>query len=407
MPKLLLNRKPTVADCLKSGAGRYNFGDSLYLAVRGSSAIWEYQFRAAGKLKSMCLGSAVARAPGDAPITLTAAREARAKAWLARKMGETATANSNSLQGAPVAAGKRFSQAAEDYLRDHRSEWAEKQHGDHERRLRLHALAKLGSKYCSRITVDDVANVLRPIWTGPNHGRGAKLRGLIETILNAQELPQPTVAAWSRLQHKLPKTDAETVNRASLDYAKLPALLAELAADDSTAARAIRFATLTGARQMEAVAAKWGEFDLEARVWEVPASRMKARVRHFVPLSDAALECLGEPGAPDDFVFKNDRGDGHLPHSLTGPKLAEFKRTNEDGAPITLHGMRATFATWAEDNGFAEKVIDLALAHKERDQVKAAYLRSEMHKPRKKLLDAWGIFATKANLRSARRAAGR
>ena len=237
---------------------------------------------------------------------------------------------------------------------------------------------------------------MRPIWTGPNHGRGSKLRGLIETILNAQEaLQQPTVAAWSRLQHKLPKTEVKTVNRASLDYSKLPALMGELAADDSTAVRAIRFAILTGTRQMEAIAAKWSEIDLEARVWEIPAERMKVKAaRHFVPLSDAAIACLGEPGAPEDFVFPADRGDGHLRHSATGPKLAEFKRTNEDGQPVTLHGMRSTFATWSEDSGFAEKVIDLALAHKERDQVKAAYLRSEMHEPRRKLLDAWGEFAT-------------
>ena len=69
--------------------------------------------------------------------------------------------------------------------------------------------------------------------------------------------------------------------------------------------------------------------------------------------------------------------------------------------------MRATFGTWAEDNGIADKVIDLALAHKERDQVMAAYLRSEMAEPRKELLEAWGAFTTNGHSRLARRAAAR
>ena len=55
---------------------------------------------------------------------------------------------------------------------------------------------------------------------------------------------------------------------------------------------------------------------------------------------------------------------------------------------------RTTFATWGQDQGFAQKVIDMSLAHKEPDNVTAAYLRSELLPPRRKLLDAWGAFAT-------------
>ena len=71
-----------------------------------------------------------------------------------------------------------------------------------------------------------------------------------------------------------------------------------------------------------------------------------------------------------------------------------YKRTDKEGRAITLHGMRATLATWGQDQGFAPKVIDMALAHKEPDRVTEAYLRSELLPPRRKLLDAWGAFAT-------------
>jgi integrase len=332
----------------------------------------------------MAFGSAVARVPGEQPVTITEARAKRAAAWLARRNGEALPAGQ---------AGKRFKQAADDYLEAHKAEWGTKAYKDHERRIRLHAAA-LNSKPVNRITVDDVAGVLKPIWTGPNHGRGSKLRGLIELILNAEEVKQPTAAAWSRLQGKLSKKSAETVNYPSLPHAELPALMKELSQDESTQARAIRFIVLTGSRQMEALGAQWREIDLAEKRWNVNPARMKGRKPHVVTLSDAAIACLGQRGADDDFIFPSIRG-GHLGHASTGPLLAGCKRTDKDGNAITLHGMRATFATWAQDQDppFPQKVIDMALAHKEPDKVTEAYLRSELLPPRKKLLDAWGAFA--------------
>lgn len=374
----------SVGDALKGGPGRYAFGQSIYLVVRGRSALWEYQFRQDSRLRTMSLGSAVARVPTEQPVTITEARAKRAAAWLARRNGEAIPAGQ---------AGKRFKQAAEDYLKAHTTEWGPKQLKDHERRLKLHA-APLNSKPVNRITVDDVAAVLMPIWTGPNHGRGSKLRGLIELILNAEEVKQPTAAAWSRLQGKLSKKSVETVNYPALPYVELPGLMKELAADVSTQARAIRYIVLTGSRQMEALGAQWREFDLAEKIWRVPASRMKTRKEHIVTLSDAAIGCLGPRGAGDDFVFPSRRG-GHLGHASTGPVLADYKRKDKDGNPITLHGMRATFATWAQDHDppFTQKVIDMALAHKEPDKVTEAYLRSELLPPRRKLMDGWGRFA--------------
>jgi integrase len=375
-------RVKSVADAIREGKGRYSFGNSIYLIVRGGSALWEYQFRQDGRLRTMGLGSAVARVPTEQPVTITDARAKRAAAWLARRNGEALPAG---------AAGKRFKQAAEDYLKAHATEWGPKQYNDHERRLRLHA-APLNSKPVNRITVDDVAGVLAPIWTGPNHGRGSKLRGLIELILNAEEVKQPTPAAWSRLQGKLSKKSVETKNYASLPYAELPALMTELERNESTQARAIRFIVLTGSRQMEALGAQWREFDLAEKIWTVPAARMKTRKPHVVTLSNAAIACLGRRGEDGDYVFPSRRG-GHLGHASTGPILAEYRRTDKEGNPITLHGMRATFATWAQDQNFPPRVIDMALAHKEPDKVTEAYLRSELLPPRRKLIDAWGEFA--------------
>ncbi len=65
------------------------------------------------------------------------------------------------------------------------------------------------------------------------------------------------------------------------------------------ASRALRFLIMTAARSAEVREMTWAEIDHEGARWLVPASRMKSRKAHVVPLSAAALALLGEPGRPD------------------------------------------------------------------------------------------------------------
>lgn len=387
------NRFKNVAHAIREGDGRYAFGDSIYLIVRGGSALWEYQFRHEAKLRTQSLGSAVVRVPGQQPVTITQARAKRHAIWLAKRNEGIVPAGQ---------AGKRFLQAAADYLEAHKSEWSAKQHKDHKRRLGMHA-APLNTKPVNRISVDDMVAVLSPIWTGPNHGRGSKLRGIIELILNAEGVQQPTPAAWSRLQGKLSKKSQETESYPAINSQDLPGLMADLKKEDSTVNRAIRFTTLTVTRQMEALAARWSEIDSKKLVWIIPAERMKKRVEHAVPLTREMIACLGTRGDDDEFVFPSIRG-GHLSHASTGPALAEFKQKDSKGKPITLHGMRSTFAVWAEGQPSFKKItVDRCLAHSltktdsayyRGKTLSPEYLSSDAFKLRRELMEAWSTFAT-------------
>lgn len=388
--------------------GRHNFGGSLYLIVRGGSAHWEYQWRTGPRsLQTKSLG----HAKGSDAVSLTDARLARDAMRLERRrMRSTAAPVATSpapLVPAPVAAPiptttastfPTFRAAADNYLADHKDEWGEKQRKNHKRRLELHAAA-LDRLPVDAITIGDVANVLRPIWTGSAHGRGAKLRGMIDTILQAQSLTQPTVASWSRLKATLPKIKKNTTHMAALPIDQVADVMRELAADDSMPARAIRFCVLTGSRQMEALGARWEEIKDDPKnpglkIWVVPAERMKTRVTHFVALSSAALACIGSRQPGSEFLFSRPNGQP-ISHSSTGPALAELGRTDGDGKPITLHGFRSSFAIWAEQEFEAPaRVIDKCLAHKETDQTLDSYCRSDLAKPRRELLQAWGEFAT-------------
>jgi integrase len=383
----------TVADAKKRD-GRYNAGDSLYLVVRGGSALWEHQFREGGKLRAKSFGSAV----GAAPVNLS---QARALAWAdrleRRNRRQTAgnakyhvAANGN---GYSPAVATLFGIARDQYFANMQGgavpQWTPEQYETLKRMLAKHATT-LDNRPVGAITLDDMADLLRPIWKGPGSHTGNRVRGLVEKILRSAGV-KDNPATWGNLETKLSNKIAKTVNRAALPFADVPALMRELAADPTMQARALRFMILTATRQDETLEATWGELDLVNKVWTIPGARMKMTDDHKVPLSDAALACLGPAGASDALVFPSKVG-GRMSQQTT----RELLQTLRPG--VTPHGFRSSMATWAQeqDGGreYPRPIIDAALAHYSGDATTKAYQRSTLFAPRAKLMDAWSRFAT-------------
>jgi integrase len=237
------------------------------------------------------------------------------------------------------------------YLNDHADEWGVS-HRARNRALLGYA-SSLANTPVTRITTQQIADVLRPIWSGPTN-RGGKLRSLIERILTGKVERNP--ATWDLLslpEYKLALKAPETKSHAAMPAADVPAFVKRL---DITkvADRAILFTILTGIRRNEATGATWREFDLAAKRWLVPAARMKTKKDHFVPLSDAAIACLGERGADDALVFSGAQGHDAL---RLGKRF---------GLKYDLHGFRSTLASWAEEQGYRTNVIQMALAHRKK-----------------------------------------
>ena len=364
-----MSKARSVADCIKLGNGRYAFGQSLYLVVRGGSALWEHQFRQSKKLRTMSFGSAI----GTEPVTVMQARAMRAGAWLERRQ--------RGRQSGPE--NKRFAEARDEYLRNHADEWGEPERV--KASLENHA-ATLDSKRVRNITTDDVADLLRPIWKGPGSTTGARVRSLIEKILRAAGV-EKNPATWAILADKLSNKVAKGAPRPSLPYADVPAFMRELAANHSTQARALRFIVLTGVRQDEALEATWREFDLVNRLWTIPADRMKMDEEHVVALSAEAIACLGSGGADDALVFPS-RTRGRISQQTTRDLLSDLR------PGVTVHGFRSSMAMWAREQGhFPPDVIDRALAHTEANKVRKVYQRSDLMVERKAMLEQWASFA--------------
>ena len=154
---------------------------------------------------------------------------------------------------------------------------------------------------------------------------------------------------------------------------------------------AIEFLVLTAARSGEVRGASWGEIDLDAAVWTVPAGRMKMGRPHRVPLSSRALAVLREAGEYSDggagsLLFPAPRG-GML-SDMTMSKLVK-----ELGFDSTVHGFRSSFRQWAaERTNLPREVAEEALAHVNPNRVEAAYQRSDLFERRRDLMDTWARY---------------
>ena len=157
---------------------------------------------------------------------------------------------------------------------------------------------------------------------------------------------------------------------------------------DSPSSMAPTFAILTATRSGEVRGARWSEIDLNAALWTIPGTRMKAGLSHRVPLSPEALAILAQArGLDDDLIFP-----GRRPGSALSDMTAVLKRLN---VPATLHGFRSTFRDWAaERTNVPREIAEMCLAHTVGNTVERAYARSDLFEKRRALMDTWARFAT-------------
>ncbi|ATY89640.1 integrase domain-containing protein [Pectobacterium atrosepticum] len=152
---------------------------------------------------------------------------------------------------------------------------------------------------------------------------------------------------------------------------------------------------LTLIRPAEASATAWVEIDIEKRTWSIPAERMKAKRDHIVPLSDQALELL-------DIMRPISGNREHVFPSRNDPKKSMNSQTANAalkrigyGGKLVAHGLRSIASTAMNEAGFNPDVIEAALAHCDKNEVRRAYNRSTYLEQRKELMVWWGKVVKK------------
>jgi integrase len=289
-----------------------------------------------------------------------------------------------------------FRAAAEALIESKRPGWKNAKHAAQwSSTLAAYAYPKIGDLDVKTIETPDVLAVLRPIWTAKPE-TASRLRQRIEAVLDYATAMQvregENPARWKgRLDHLLPApAKVRTVaHHAAIDWREAPGLMRRLAGMAGTSARALVFAILTAARSGEVRGMTWGEVDVEAAAWTVPAARMKAAKEHRIPLSPAVLDLLDAPAANDQLVFPSpSRPDRPLSDMSLAAVLKRMGRGD-----LTVHGFRSTFRDWAgETTQHPREVIEAALAHRLKDKAEAAYARGDLFIKRRRLMEDWASY---------------
>ncbi len=373
--------------------GKYEDGGGLRLVVSNTGAKkWIFRFTIRGKRREMGLGSYP-----DVELG-----EARAKAAEFRRLAKEGVDPIENRRAAPEAI-PTFTSCAARYVRAHRRGWKNAKHARQwVSTLKTYVRPVIGQRPVDSIQTEDVLKVLSPIWTSKTE-TAKRVQGRIESILDfasAHKYRNPSnPARWRGHLDKLLAKPAriKTVrHHPAMPYEELPAFLRKLSANESTSSKALQLLILTATRTSEVLKTEWSEIDFKTRIWTVPASRMKTRREHRIPLQNVALGLLeGMPKVEGNpFVFAGAR----YARPLSNMALLQLMRGMGFGVDGTRgnyvpHGFRSSFRDWSgEVSSFPRDVAEMALAHTIENKVEAAYRRGDLFEKRRKMMDAWANY---------------
>ena len=370
---------------LKPKSSRYKVFDShgLFMIVSPKGGKWwRYRFKQHGKEKTLSLGI---YDPSNIRkhISLAEARAARDEMALRLKAGK----NPNPRQDSDHST---FKWAMTEWL-SRRTGWSEETHKQNKSRLDSYVVPYLGDRQLKDIDTGDVLQVLRRIETTGKLATMTEVKSLIFRVLGF-------AVAVGELKHN-PSTNIgadalaayRTTHFARLTDVKEIAGLVR-AIDGYKGAfvtrLALRWSLLTFARPGEVRHAEWSE--IEGTTWRIPAHKMKARREHIVPLSPQAVEVL------DELRPLTGRGKYLFPgaRSIKRPMsentvIAALRRMDYGKDQMTAHGFRGMASGQLHEMGWDSLVIELQLAHADKNQTRAAYNASERLEERRKMMRQW------------------
>lgn len=366
-------------------------GGGLFLQVQPSGGkLWRYKYRFAGKEKLLSLG-----AYPDVNLKIAREDHVDARKLLANGSDPGAMKQSQKRQ-AKLSAVNSFEVIAREFHAMKAPIWTVHHATDWINTLEREVFPKLGHRPITEIEAPDVLDILRTI-----EARGAfEVRGRVlqrvravfaYAIASGRSRHNPAAELGGALAPR-PKVQ----HFAALSADEMPEFLHALADYQERAKSspvvfaATRLLAYTFVRTGEVRGAQWGEFDLDAGLWVIPAERMKAREPHTVPLSKQAVEIV------------------RTLHPLTGHLAALFPSRNGEGRVIsentvlkvienigykgrmTGHGFRSVASTYLNNLGMIRPdMIEAQLAHGDKDRVRAAYNRADYMEYRKAMMQFW------------------
>ncbi|MEG8039207.1 tyrosine-type recombinase/integrase [Sphingomonas sp. LR60] len=412
----------------KAKEGYTSDGGNLYVRRRGSGINFVFRFKV--RLTATWAGEAAKGKPVEIGLGSYPAKSLKAAREIAERLRAEVAADRNPaliLKPAAEPMAKTFKDYAVEYIANRQGKRGRNGNEPNAKHLaqwpstlQAYAYPHIGAKRPAAITVADIMAILTPIWATKTE-TATRVRQRVEAVIDyayiTEEIDRRNPARWKNHLDKIMPSPREVAGKvkhhAAPPWQEVPTIMAALREKDSTSALALRFSVLTAARSMEVRGAQWSEIDRDKALWHVPEARMKAREAHTVPLSAEALSILStmaerarakltSAGQPDDAPIV-----GRVFPGPTGGLLSDvaINKTLHAVMPaITAHGLaRSCFRDWgAEATSFPGEVLETALAHKDTNAVRAAYLRTNYLERRIELMSAWENFINEGQVQLQR-----
>ncbi len=374
----------------------------ILLVTPSGSKHWRYRYRIDGKENMFALGEYCQPLPGESGEAAAIRRDGR-KFTLAEARVERERCRSLVKQGIHPSKQKRietirrsteanttFKSVADAWIAENEKDWAANYTRQIKARMDADVFPHIGDLPIKQVSPALVRDVLKRI-----ERRGAPASAkLVRTWIGGAfryavgELQAETDPTWV-LRGSIKARP--TKNIPHLAEKEIPAFLqaVDRVQAEAVTITAFNLLWLTCVRTAELRAAEWSEFDLDAGLWTVPASRMKMRVEHTVPLvpqAVAMLTALKTITGRGKFVFP---GRKNREQPLTHEGIRDVIARAGYNGKFSPHGIRSTFSTFWNDRGADTEVIELVLAHKDKDKVRAVYNRAKKLNERRALMEQW------------------
>jgi len=372
----------------KERAYKLSDGAGMYLHVMPNGGrYWRLKYRFGGKEKTLALGV-------YPDVSLARARKKRQAARELLDDGkDPSLAKKEAKRQEIMRANNTFEGVAREWHEQQSHRWTERHANKVMSSLERNIFPSLGTRPIADVEAPELLDLLRVI-----EHRGALVTAH-EVLQRCSAVFRYAIASCKASYN--PAADLKDALKpvkashyASLSEEDLPEFLEKLDAYDGhkITKLAMRLLMLTFVRTVELRGAKWDEFDLEKKLWRIPADRMKMGVEHLVPLSDQAIDVLEELQPLTGhygFVFPG-RNNITKPMSENTVLYALYRMGYHGKA--TGHGFRSTASTILHEMQFPSDAIERQLAHGERDKVKAAYNKALYLDKRTEMMQAWAGY---------------
>jgi len=359
----------------------------LFLLVTPSGGrLWRFRYRLGGVEKLLTLGA-------YPDVSLKRAREKRDDA---RRLVADEVDPSAKRQAERMAQADTFEAIGTEWLNLQRAKLVAETISILEARLKTYLYPYLGSRPISAIPVQELLAVLRRIEARGKNETAHRVRSLASRVWRyAVVTGRAERDITTDLRGALAPVKARNF-AAIVDPARVGELLRAIHGYQGhgvVAALALKLAPLVFVRPGELRAAEWSEFDLDGAEWRIPGAKMKMGEQHIVPLSRQAVAILQEVHP------LTGRGRYVFPSLLTRDRPmsentinAALRRLGYAGSEQTGHGFRSMASTLLNEQGFPPDVIELQLAHTERNKVRAAYNKAQRLAERRNMMQSWADY---------------